>query len=234
MTTVPINNAGADPLQSQDVDVFLLDQATGEEALIGRFVSFMATVRNATRPYNTVNSRIPRLLDGTLTFEWTLQRGMLDTRVVEKTFGYAIDEGNTGARARMTRRDRISRHPRFSLAIDLNPEELENGEDENGSDGSGRTAQGRYILSWCKTEVLTFGADGSNNGIVPVQWEGMAEGIYFDDQATEFSASTTNEEVESGGAGDPGEELDGNSSTDNIESSLSQFAGNVSPSSELN
>lgn len=191
MTQVPIDNALADPLQSQDVDVYLLDQATGEEAIIGRFVSFMATVRNATRPYNTVNSRIPRLLDGTLTFEWTLQRGMVDTRVVERTFGYSTEEN--GARARMTRRDRISRHPRFSLAVDLNPEELE-------GDIEGRNAQGRYILTWCKTEVLTFGADGSNNGIVPVQWEGMAEGIFYDDQASDFSNSTTNEGVEVGAA----------------------------------
>jgi hypothetical protein len=186
MAFVPINNALADPLQSQDVDAFLLDQGTGELALIGRFVSFMASVRNATRPYNPLNSRIPRLLDGTLTFEWTLQRGMVDTRVVERTFGYSLNED--GSRARMTRSDRISRHPRFSLVIEMNPEELE-------GDLEGRLAKGRYMLTYCKTEVLSFGADGSNNGIVPVQWEGMAEGIYFEDKTSEFSSSTSGGEA---------------------------------------
>lgn len=189
MAFIPINHREADPLQSQDVDVFLLDQASGELALIGRFVSFMVSVQSGTRPYNTVNSKIPRLLDGTLTFEWTLQRGMVDTRVVERTFGYATAEN--GARSRMTRGDQVSRHPRFSLVVEMNPEELEGDSEE-------RRAKGRYMLTWCKTERLSFGADGSNNGIVPVQWEGMAEGIFYEDKVSSASQGTGGGEVDEG------------------------------------
>jgi hypothetical protein len=186
MTLVPVNHAGPDPIQAQDADCFLLDQGSGELSLIGRFVSFMFSVRSATRPYNTLNQRIPRLLDGTLTFEWTLQRGMVDTRVVERTFGYATEED--GSRARMTRQDRISRHPRFSLVIEFNPPELE-------GDLEGRNSTGRYVLAYCKTENFSAGADGSNNGIVPVQWEGMAEGIFYEDNTTDFSSATGGEPV---------------------------------------
>jgi len=192
MAYIPINHRDADPLQSQDVDVFLLDQASGALQLLGTFVSFMVSVQSGTRPYNTVNSRIPRLLDGTLTFEWTLQRGMIDTRVVERTFGYSTDESGTGARSRMTRGDQISRHPRFSLVVEFNPEELE-------GDAPDRKAKGRYMLTWCKTERLSFGADGSNNGIVPVQWEGMAEGIFYEDQVSAASQGL------SGGTADEGQ-----------------------------
>ena len=182
MSTVPINHAGPDPIQAHDVDCFLLDQGSGELALIGRFVSFLYSVRSASRPYNTLNQRIPRLLDGTLIFEWTLQRGMIDTRVVERTFGYATEEG--GSAARMTRQDRISRHPRFSLVIEMNPPEFE-------GDLEGRNSSGRYILTYCKTENFSAGADGSNICIVPVKCVGLAEGIYFNDNTTVFSYSTS-------------------------------------------
>ena len=186
MTLIPINHADPDPIQAQDADCFLLDQGSGELALIGRFVSFMFSIRSATRPYNTLNNRIPRLLDGTLTFEWTLQRGMVDTRVVERTFGYSLTED--GSRSRMTRSDRVSRNPRFSLVIEFNPPELE-------EDLGGRNATGRYVLTYCKTENFSAGADGSNNGIVPVQWEGMAEGIFYENNTTDFSSGRAGEPV---------------------------------------
>jgi hypothetical protein len=205
-----VNNAMLDPIQGFDVDVWAADQATGEYRLAGRFTSLQVTVRNATEPYLEFNQRSPRYLDGEFQIGWVLERGMLDSRVLEQTFGFSS----------ITRELRLSRSPRMQIMFEFNAPELdqvsrggatdnqETRNDTAGTFGNGelnasslannqnlstddfrRLASGKYMLSFCKVDSFTFGATAGRS-VVANRWEGLAENIEMV-QTTNIWAGTT-------------------------------------------
>lgn len=201
-----LDNAILDPMQGFDADVWVIDQATGKYILVGRFTSVQITVRNATEPYLEFNQRIPRYLDGEIQIGWQLERGLLDTRVLEQTFGFS----------QMTRELRINRGSRFQLTFELNAPELQNtpgtlinagnsiGNGEisfNGQVGApatyaapdgltknggsprnqmynDRVSTGQYMLTYCKIDSFTMGAQAGRS-VIANRWEGLAEGIQY-------------------------------------------------------
>lgn len=185
-----VNNAILDPLSGFDVDVFVQDQVTGAQMLAGSFTSFQFTVRNSTEPYMEFNQRIPRLLDGEYQFGWVLERGCIDVRFIEQTFG--IDS--------MSREMRLNRSPRFQITVELNAPELDgnlsshtgSGQDLTDSvSGDARKAKGRYRLIYAKTDALTFGAMAGRS-VVANRWEGLCEGIMYSDSTTGWAGVSLN------------------------------------------
>lgn len=193
----PVNNAILDPMQGFDADVWVIDQATGNYNLVGRFTSIQFTVRNATEPYLELNQRVPRLLDGEFQFGWVIERGMLDARVLEQTFGYNA----------ITRELRNNRNVRFQISFSVAAPELQNSgkvvadgialsKYGNRGDGSGiagassqsaaianstfseRSAVGEYVLTFCKVDSFTLGINAGRN-VIANRWEGMCEGIEY-------------------------------------------------------
>lgn len=185
----PVNNAILDPMQGFDADVWVMDQATGKYNLVGRFTSIQFTVRNATEPYLELNQRVPRLLDGEFQFGWVIERGMLDARVLEQTFGYNA----------ITRELRNNRNVRFQISFSVAAPELETSgktvSNENdssfgevatnpstsqnvGSSFATRSAVGEYLLTFCKVDSFTLGINAGRN-VIANRWEGMCEGIEY-------------------------------------------------------
>lgn len=195
---VAINNAILDPLQGFDADIWILDQATGKDILVGRFTSFQLTVRNSTEPYLEFNQRIPRYLDGELQIGWVCERGLLDVRVIEQTFGFNA----------LSRELRLNRQPRFNITVQLAAKELDSnsfGQDTSGytiTDGTiqngelivgqstdyskatsrnnyaRRKAVGELNLQYCKLDSFTMGMMAGRS-VIANRWEGLAEGIAF-------------------------------------------------------
>jgi hypothetical protein len=163
--SAPISNATYDPLQGHDVDVFALDQGTGKYLLIGRFVSIQILIMNSTEPYLTLGQRMPRYLDGEMKIAWQMERGQLDSRVLQQTFGYSD----------MNPSLHIGRMPRLQITFLMSSAGLTN---EDGNNPYLRNQTGEIILSFCKVETLTIGAMSGKN-IVGNRWEGLAEGITF-------------------------------------------------------
>lgn len=198
---VAVNNAILDPLQGFDADVWILDQATGKNILVGRFTSFQLTVRNSTEPYLEFNQRIPRYLDGELQIGWVCERGLLDVRVIEQTFGFET----------LSRELRLNRQPRFNITVQIsaaeldsdsfptgaNGQEVQNGTIQNGELAIGtptsfsqetprnnyarRKAAGELVLQYCKLDSFTMGMMAGRS-VIANRWEGLAEGIQFVDR----------------------------------------------------
>jgi hypothetical protein len=174
----PINNAVLDPMQGFDADVWVLDQATGSYIMVGRFVSIQVSIRNSTEPYMEFNQRIPRYLDGEFQIGWVLERGMIDYRILQQTFGYST----------ISRIARVNRGVRFQISFSLNAPELNDNMPINmptttGTFGTGvttasnrRKTVGKLRLTFCKVDSLTIGAT-SGRSVIANRWEGMAEGI---------------------------------------------------------
>lgn len=178
LTKVPVNNALLDPMQGFDADVFALDQATGNYALVGRFTSIQITFRNTTEPYLELNQRIPRLLDGDIQIGWVLERGQLDTRILQQTFGFN----------KLNRAMRFNRFPRMQISFTLQAPELHTtpfpksgqaplnfGNSEQNKPYR-RQAEGNLLLTMCKVDTFTMGATAGRS-VIANRWEGMAEGI---------------------------------------------------------
>jgi len=179
-----VNNAGLDPFQGYDASVWVLDQATGKYNLVGEFTSVQVTVQNATEPYLELNQRIPRYLDGELQIGWVLERGMIDVRILQQTFGIST----------LSRELKLSRNSRFQIVFEINAPELDRVNNTvsagRGSVGNGGLlvypsqagtfsqpkAKGQIRLSNCKIDSLTFGATAGRN-VIANRWEGLAEGI---------------------------------------------------------
>lgn len=214
---VAINNAILDPLQGFDADIWILDQATGKNILVGRFTSFQLTVRNSTEPYLEFNQRIPRYLDGELQIGWVCERGLLDVRVIEQTFGFES----------LSRELRLNRQPRFNITVQISAQELDsdsfgvntevskitNGTIQNGelivgsesqylkasprNNYARRKAAGELNLSYCKLDSFTMGMMAGRS-VIANRWEGLAEGISFIDRTnvwagTQAQAATPND-----------------------------------------
>jgi hypothetical protein len=206
---VAINNAILDPLQGFDADIWILDQATGRNILVGRFTSFQLTVRNSTEPYLEFNQRIPRYLDGELQIGWVCERGLLDVRVIEQTFGFDT----------LSRELRLNRQPRFNITVQLNAQELDsnsfgaesgkgstidnatiqNGELIIGNNDTFRSvgdrnnyarrkAAGELNLQYCKLDSFTMGMMAGRS-VIANRWEGLAEGIQFIDRTNVWAGT---------------------------------------------
>lgn len=204
-----VNNAILDPLQGFDADVYVVDQATGAYLLVGRFVSIQLTIRNATEPYMEFNQRVPRLLDGEFQIGWVLERGHLEFRVLEYTFGISV----------ISRELRLNRSPRFQITFQLLAPELDEdpvgysntynrGRDIDGrstSIGNGeiffargsakyqrRRASGQYVLTFCKVDSFSMGAMAGRS-VIANRWEGMAEGIQQVNRVNVWAGTTIGE-----------------------------------------
>jgi hypothetical protein len=181
-------------MQGYDADVWCLDQATGNYLLIGRFTSIQITIRNSTEPYMEFNQRVPRYLDGEIQIGWVLERGLLDTRILQQVFGISA----------LTRELRLNRMARLQITFELNAQELQNvnqSADGNrnslppdynvsaGTIGNGelllntgptgwnprRQAAGQLMLTYCKVDSLTLGAM-AGRAVIATRIEGLAEG----------------------------------------------------------
>jgi hypothetical protein len=178
-----VNNALLDPLQGFDIDVYVQDQGSGAQVMVGSFTSFQHTMRNATEPYMEFNQRVPRLLDGECQFGWVMEQGLIDTRIMENTFGFNY----------IGRELRMSRFPRFQITIVHYAPELESGTAGNDIQavtpfnsvvvGSGvvtsrqnRKATGQTRLLFAKTDSLTVGYMAGRS-VVGCRWEGLCEGM---------------------------------------------------------
>lgn len=196
------NNALLDPLQGFDADVWVIDQATGAQALVGRFTSIQITIRNATEPYMEFNQRVPRYLDGEVQIGWVMERGQLDTRILQQTFGLSA----------LTREARLNRMARFQITFELNAADLQrsnpsynsgssilgngelvlptNGRDNQRPDLTGqfanRKAQGQLMLTFCRVDSFTLGATAGRS-VIANRWEGLAEGIEEVDRAVTWA-----------------------------------------------
>jgi hypothetical protein len=179
-----VNNGDLDPIQGYDVDVWALDQGTGAFNLIGRFNSIQIVIKNATETYLEFNQRVPRNLDGDIQIGWIMERGQLDGRVLEQTFGVPA----------IGRSLRINRMPRLQITFSLNAKELSQGRtvalEGNNFAGNSKTGNSvsdnrsfgnrqvnhEMVLSFCKVDTFTIAATAGKN-IVANRWEGLAEGI---------------------------------------------------------
>ena len=198
-----VNNALLDPLQGYDADVWALDQSTGNYLLVGRFTSIQVTIRNATEPYMEFNQRVPRYLDGEIQIGWVLERGQIDSRILQQTFGVSA----------LTRELRLNRMPRLQITFEMNAHELDTvnaggatGPDyqsDQGIIGNGglllgngpagydqrRKASGQLMLTFCKVDSLTIGAMAGRS-VIANRWEGLAEGIEEVDRTAVWAGVT--------------------------------------------
>lgn len=197
-----VNNAIRDPLQGFDADVYVQDQATGKQIMVGRFTSFQWTVRNATEPYMEFRQRVPRLLDGEYQFGWVMERGLIDTRLIEDTFGLSY----------LGRELRLGRSPRFQITVVFDAPDLDELSSNNFIDSAAlnkadsvldlgfsssaapqrtdRKSRGMYRLIYAKTDALTVGMMAGRS-VIANRWEGLCEGIAYKDLAENEGLATT-------------------------------------------
>lgn len=181
-----VNNAGLDPLQGFDADVWALDQATGANNLVGRFTSIQLVIRNATEPYMEYNQRFPRHLDGDIQIGWVMERGQLDARVFEQTFGLSS----------MGRELRLNRMPRFQITFQLKADELDDKSITGTNDSAPyqkRRANSEIVLSMCKIDTFTLGSTAGRQ-VIANRWEGMAEGYDIINRTSADSGLVPDEE----------------------------------------
>jgi hypothetical protein len=187
-----VNNAALDPLQGFDADVWVVDQGTGSYNLVGRFTSIQIVIRNATEPYMEYNQRIPRQLDGDIQIGWVMERGQLDGRVLEQTFGLSS----------MGRELRLNRMPRFQITFQLYASELHEKEVAKGAQTGvpvtyrKRSAKNEIVLSMCKIDTFTMGSTAGRQ-VIANRWEGLAEGIDTFDRTSVDDGVTFNSELAS-------------------------------------
>lgn len=192
-----VNNAGLDPIQGYDVDVWAIDQGTGAYNLIGRFNTIQIVITNVVEDYLEFNQRISRVMDGELKIGWMMERGQLDGRVLEQTFGSA----------ELSRQLRLNRLPRLSITFSVNSPELDEGRVVVGSEpitgGSGtaishvnestfglRKASTEMAMSFCVVESFSMGASAGKT-VVANRWQGRAEGIKVINRDNPSGAGTT-------------------------------------------
>lgn len=168
----PVNNAELDPFQGYDADVFILNQITGNYILIGRFVSIQIIIDHVLEPYLGVNKRMPKYLDGEINITWQMERGQLDSRILEQTFGYKSVSPTMF----------IDKLPIFQISFIVSAEGLGSNE---------RMAAGEMVLSFCKIKRFTLAATAGKS-VIANRWEGTAEGVTFiNRKANELADNTT-------------------------------------------
>jgi len=164
-----MSNNILDPIQGFDVDVSIT--AIGGPILVGRFTSILVRVVNVTETYLELNQRIPRHLDGEVNIVWQCERGMLNTKVLQDTFGF-FDSNS------ISRNNKIKRARRFTITFKVGVEKADFVDDQMANQ-HGQVRSGgptSYMLQFCKVDTMSFGATSGRN-IVANQWQGTAEGI---------------------------------------------------------
>lgn len=208
ITNAVTDNSILDPFQGYDADVWAIDQATGQWVLVGRFTSIELVFRNTTRPYIEFNQRVMRQLDGNFMIGWTMERGQLDSRVLQQTFGYS----------KISRSLRVNRHPRMQIVFQVNAPELDgrlNNESNRFSasganlssalsgavPGSGISSSSEFndrdtksliVLTFCKVETFTLRAEAGDE-VISNRWEGVAEGYEVLDQSSVWAGHYLND-----------------------------------------
>lgn len=159
-----------DPIQGFDVDVTMTGQ--NGPILVGRFTSILVRVVNVTETYLELNQRMPRHLDGEINIVWQCERGMLNMKVLQETFGFF---GSSGS---ISREQKIKRATRFTIAFSVSVQNADFS-DEIMADKHGQLKNpgiNSYQLMFCKVDTMSFGATSGRN-IVANQWQGTAEAM---------------------------------------------------------
>lgn len=199
-----VNNATLDPLQGFDVEVWCTDLATGQILDVGQFQSCTFTIRNATETYLPLGTRSPRYYDGEFQIAWVLERGKLSTNYLEAWFGTPDISAD----------QYLSRGPRFQITIDFNAVELQdkvNGTtyvvnsvkkespnffNSNTKDFlmTNRQTKGQLHLTRCKLDSMSTGIMPGRR-IIADRWEGVAEGIWHQNDFSSQNKATLRQQV---------------------------------------
>ncbi len=162
-----------DPIQGFDVEVQVVS-ATGSRILVGRFTSILVRVVNVTETYLELNQRMPRHLDGEINIVWQMERGMLNMKVLEETFGFFSASSN----CMISRNEKIKRAQRFALTFKTSVSTDDFSDANMARMNSQLYSNDRttYSLMMCKVDTMSFGATSGRN-IVANQWQGTAEAM---------------------------------------------------------
>lgn len=170
-------NIMRDPLQGYDIQVTVskIGDASNTPLLVGGFNTFMWRVVNQTNAYITLNSRIPRMLDGTVITVWSLSQGLVDLNVVVNSFGQEFATqfaaGRTAIIPRATRFN-LTSTAGFGTTINSNIPT-----DDSGFNLGGGSAPNMSIkLGYARIDTLTFGVQPGGHPAVN-SWQGTAESI---------------------------------------------------------
>lgn len=172
ITSRSVNFGGARPVQGFDVGLFWYDRASDSRVMVGQATSMVITVRNATEAYLEFGQRYAAYLDGEIQIAYVIERGLIDLRVFQQTFGFK----------RMARDKRFGRSPRFDIVFSVNPvdadalEQSLNFPDVQDAQSFSRDVTGRIILENCKIDSFHMAAQ-SGRHVIATQWQGVAEGI---------------------------------------------------------
>jgi hypothetical protein len=170
VTNRSVNVGGHDPIQGYDVGVWVEDKGRGHKhVLMGQFTNIVISVKNASEPYLAVGSRQPLYLDGEIQIAFTLEKGLLDTRVFTETFGFKTFDRN----------NRYIRSPRFKITFAVDPVDWSTLDEDakNFDELHRRYSAGRFVLEFCKIDTWTMGAQAGRS-IVANQWHGVAQQIW--------------------------------------------------------
>lgn len=201
----PVNNAGFDPIQGFDVDCWVQDTASGQQAIFGKFRTITFSIQDTDEMYIEVGQRIPTYLNGQIQISWVLEQGMLDMDFLTRTFGIR----------QMAREQFIGRGPRFHISFDAYAPQVEhtlasssdptaaasrtNAQDLARLGGNnvrpysinvGGTSNaltggldnrprpyGRIELMRCKVNSISMGVEAGQR-VAALRWVGVAEGYY--------------------------------------------------------
>lgn len=168
-----VNFGGARPVQGFDVGLFWYDRSDNSRVMVGQATSMVITIRNATEAYTEFGQRYPAYLDGEIQIAYVIERGLIDLRVFQQTFGFK----------RMARDKRFGRSPRFDIVFAVNPVDADAMEsviadqmDNTAGASFSRDVTGRIILENCKVDSWHLAATAGRH-VIATQWQGIAEGI---------------------------------------------------------
>lgn len=172
--------ADADPFQGFDIKVEV-PGVSGQ--LVGAFTSAMFKIVNQTETYLTLNSRVPRHLDGEIVTVWAAEQGLVNPKPLTNTFGSAFAGAMSSVTARNTR---IPRSARFELkfSIGVAPADAQSGTFIAGTTAGDRTQSALQTTTYtfkvknCKVDTYSFGVTAGRN-IVANSWQGTGEGIEY-------------------------------------------------------
>jgi len=174
---MPVNLSSntLDPIQGFDVEV-TVSTFDGKSILAGRFTSILVRMVNVTETYLELNQRVPRHLDGEINIVWQMERGQLNMKVLEDTFGFF--GASSGQQMMISRIDKIKRARRFAIQfrVDVQPGQFVDAETARLSGQIFDPERTTYLLQQCKVDTFSFGATSGRN-IVANQWQGTAESM---------------------------------------------------------
>lgn len=177
-----LNNGGFDPIQGFDVGIFVKDEGSGQEILLGQFNTIEVLVKIAAEPYKAVGYNMPIYLDGEIQITFTLEKGLLDINVLEETLGFSKFSYKNG----------YFRTPRLEIRFVVDPVdayalsqpskglfEYKDPSHKSTSEGDNarkRMPSGQFVLREAKIEEWGIGARAGRQVVVN-QWRGVAQEI---------------------------------------------------------